>query len=400
MFYSHVSRTIPHNKKHYMVSPPRTRVFADFSSLHKKRRVCVSHRFARYIVESKSPSSRLWTMTARIARDPRMARDAEASFASVVRRMEEPEDRRFFSPAVSVHISSPSSSEFSSSSSSSSASSSAALSSSSAAKPTASAGSESCVKVLHDLQDCESLETYLTRNKPLDSARAYSICAQICNIYLLYYGVVQKPAVMDMVVCETKHVAFEMNQRRISFEGVRVVALGATVLASDEETDDDEEKLFTQIYYSTMPVLMNVDSMLSECKIGHVISPMERGDDDFARGVHKIVTKHASFLHSVLLRYGMIFRSGRSALEEIIQNSKKDGFYAFRPSKMLRQQHVCDFLNRMLNEFALFHPMEYKEYFGWASLPSPTVPAYVIQALMLQSDVFKYVEALICFTKQ
>ncbi len=236
-----------------------------------------------------------------------------------------------------------------------------------------------CLKYLTEYKGKTTLNNFL-ESKIISSKIALSMCLQIAKIMLLLYKGGYSHNDLhpgNIMVNKTKIKYFSFNNKKIPTYGYLLSAIDyGEVLNkkfgikykgySNLFLTNRKRWLFNEYAGAIFNILDNIGMLIKDCRNKKKKLPWEYKENTWETMIKKIIIKHNDFFNKMKEKYLPLFPDCSKLLDNVIKTIKiksivknvinKKGEYDFWP-----------FINRIIIEFRIAYPDEYKKYNKWCS---------------------------------
>jgi len=252
-----------------------------------------------------------------------------------------------------------------------------------------------CLKYLTEYKGKTTLNNFL-ESKMISSKIALSMCLQIAKIMLLLYKGGYSHNDLhpgNIMINKTKIKYFSFNGKKIPTYGYLLSAIDYGEVLNKKFgikykgynnlfLTNRKRWLFNEYYGAIFNILDNVGMLIKDCKDKKQKLPWEYKENTWETMIKKIIIKHNDFFNKMKEKYLPLFPDCSKLLDNVIKIIKtksivenvinKKGEYDFWP-----------FLNRIVIEFRIAYPDEYKKYNKWCSIRPLLISNDKIIELML-----------------
>lgn len=230
-----------------------------------------------------------------------------------------------------------------------------------------------CLNFILRYESEYTLKTYLLQNSNISTNIIYSFILQLIKILMIFHkgGYAHNDFhFRNILVKNTNKTHFKFQNYNIPYYGKQLVIIDYGLVLhkkfkSENETNmfflDTEYYLFKEMYKRILDIIINMPNLRNKHGINNY-------DKFFEITFKQIMIHHEKFFKTASLKYIKIFgnssiinyiydnRESNETLDNLIKNS--DINYDFKIWKVI---------NRIVYEFLIMYPKEFKKYFGLSS---------------------------------
>ena len=258
------------------------------------------------------------------------------------------------------------------------------------------------MKIKIEYKGKKTLQQYLY-NKSLTIKQTYSIILQICKIlWIAYNGGYSHNDLHNgnIMINSTELKNFTFLNNKISFNGLHITAIDYDSVSHKKFKINNnyiksilknrKQHLFNEIFASIMYIIINFDKYIYNCLKNKQKLPWERKTYQ-CNNIYKIIIKnHNEFYIAAKNKYTLIFSNSIELINYVEENLDNFDKKIKDNDKLILINQVIE---RIINEFIIYHPKLYKEYFRWCSYHQPNIPKEDILDIMIITnvdDLFNY----------
>ncbi len=262
-----------------------------------------------------------------------------------------------------------------------------------------------CLKYLTEYKGNTTLNDFLESGK-MTSKMSLSFCLQIAKIVtLLYKGGYSHNDLHpgNIMVNKTKIKYFSYNNKKIPTYGYLLSAIDYGEVLNKKFgikyknynsffLKDRKKWLFYEYSSSIFNILDNVGLLIKDCHNQKKKLPWEYKEDTWDSMVKKIIIKHNDFFNKIKDKYFPLFPTCDKLLDNIVKSIKTKSIMTLIGKKGARD--FWPLINRIIIEFRIAYPEEYKKYNKWCSIRPLAISTDKILELSLINNFEDLVEKI------